>query len=84
MVNSKPGRKQRGIMETTTTEEAGNPRPPVWGIESCDRCGPSVRAKYVAHMEMDEEILLLTLCSHHAGTHIEQLQLDGWKVEIIE
>jgi hypothetical protein len=67
---------------TTTTEEST--RPPIWGAELCDRCGGSTRAKYVGWKSINDNTLILTLCSHHAGTHIEQMLFEDWEVEPID
>lgn len=57
----------------------------MWGIETCDACGTSTKAKWVAFKDApDGEMLILTFCSHHAGTHVMQLRLEGWTVDKVE
>lgn len=51
--------------------------------ETCDRCGPSVRAVVKVHLEVG----YLTMCAHHYRTHktaldtapfIETLETGAW------
>jgi hypothetical protein len=43
---------------------------------TCDRCGPAVKAAYIA--EKEDTIAALHFCSHCANDYYQALTTEGW------